>query len=67
MNGGSYSAVGNVIGHTSAEGNFFFDPDAAHIVMLVFILSIFRIIGMFLLIRFNLPWKLTLLNKFRGF
>lgn len=33
MNGGSYSSVGNVIGHPSAEANFFFDPEAAHIVI----------------------------------
>ena len=39
MNGGSYTSVGNVIGHPSAEGNFFFDPEAAQIVISVLFLA----------------------------
>ena len=35
INGGSYDGVGNVFDYPSVEGNFYFDPEAAHIVVTV--------------------------------
>ena len=37
INGGSSTAVGNVINSSGSEGNFYFDPESAHIVISVFI------------------------------
>lgn len=35
INGGAVSGVGNVIGFAGAEGNFHYDPEAAHIIISV--------------------------------
>ena len=35
INGGNLYGVGNVVGSPSAEGNFFYDPEAVHIIFTV--------------------------------
>ena len=46
INGGCYTGVGNAIGHTG-EGNFYFDPEAAHVVIQVIMLE-YRITRIFM-------------------
>ena len=35
VNGGAFSAVGNVVGSAGSEGNFMYDPESAQIVLSV--------------------------------
>ena len=63
INGGSYTGVGNVVGNPSAEGNLFFDPEAAHIVISVAI-GLCRISKMCMSIPSKGLWRLTLLKRY---
>jgi purine nucleosidase len=46
INGGAFTGVGNVINSTGSEGNLYYDPEAAHIVITVSII-LDRITAMF--------------------